>query len=226
MQATTNNNNNTATLPPLNDKQKQIVLMAMVFGFVTIAAVMRIFGWSYEAATGSLGALVRRNRLRRIPLRFGLTGFQATLGVVRELGANPTLVRPFAGPQSILPRFAGMTDCIIRNKMPLAYSNLKDISQLRSEDYRLIPGEQYPVCYAVADLGTNPLRLLHRVNAHWREAKEDPVFRKLIEQNAFAVRILTPSEGKAKSIADLFTKRKIGGPVEIRAIPEMQDFLA
>jgi hypothetical protein len=217
----------TSKLVPLTDKQLPIVYMALVFGFVTISAVMNHFNWSYDAVTGTLGARRRGKWLQPRPIRYGLTGFQPTLAAARELGANPSLVRPLAGVQSILPRFAVLTDCTNpgRRVLPYAFTSIK-IEELRSDDYRLIPGEVYPVCYAHSDCGREPMRLLHKANSYFRRFRQIDYFRELIESNKFAVRILTPSEGKAKAIADQFTKRKASGPIEIAVIPQMQDFLA
>lgn len=212
-------------LPELTDKQLAVVRLALVFGFVTIAAVMRFHGWSYDAATGMLGSRKRYGWLRSFPVRYGLTGFQPTLAAARELKASPCLVRPFGGLQSVLPRFAALTDCANRNVLPLASSQIP-LEDLKSEDYRLIPGDHHPVCFAHVDAGANPLRLVHKVNAHFRDFARIEEFRPLVRDGLFAVRVLTPSAGKAEALAAVLAKRPAAGPVEIEVIEPLTEFLA
>ena len=75
------------------------------------------------------------------------------------------------------------------------------------------------------DAGGNPVRVRFKVNRFFAAAKADPNLGPVFQRGEFAVRLLTPSAGKAEALAKTFTAARLVGPVEIDVVEEMQKWL-
>lgn len=211
-------------LPPLSEKQTPTLARALTFGFTTCAAEMHYCRYSKDAVNGMLGARVKGGYLSPFTARPGLTGYRATAATCRMFGASAAHARRLIGNQAVLPRLAVLTDCYKRKVLPFRAED-KTFEALGELDYRYVPGETCEVAYIHVDVGTEPRRLLHKVIAQFRRHKADPVFAKLIDEERFSVRILTPTAGKARALMREFGSEPLPGSIEIEVIEEMQPCL-
>lgn len=211
-------------LSPLHAKQMPMILRAAVFGFTTVYAEMRFCGYSADVTTGCLGARVKAGWLEAFPLRRDLTAFRISTAAVTALGLRKDIRVVIGGVQAALPRLAALWDCAHRRIEPfiLSSGNLIDAN---STDYQFVPGESRPVALVMIDAGGNPVRVRFKVNKFFMAAKADPHLGPVFQRGEFAVRLLTPSAGKAEALAKTFTAARLLGPVEIDVVEEMQKWL-
>lgn len=212
------------TLKELHEKQLPMVLRAAVFGFTTVEAEMWFCGYSRDVAAGCLGARIRDGYLEPQRLDRDLVGFRITAAAVTTLGLRNDIRVAIGGVQAALPRLAALHNCAPRRVHPLIMTD-GDIAQATSTDYRLVPGKSVPVVLLMIDAGGNPVRVRHKVNTTFAAAKVDPNLGPLVRRAEFAVRILTPSAGKADTLAKTFGAKKLPGPIEIDVVEEMQRWL-
>lgn len=211
-------------LPPLHEKQMPMILRAAVFGFTTVYAEMRFCGYSADVTTGCLGARVKSGWLESFPLSRDLTAFRLSTAAVTALGFRKEIRVIIGGVQAALPRLAALWDCAHRRVEPLILGsgNLKEAS---SNDFLFVRGESRPVALMMIDAGGNPVRVRFKVNKLFAAIKADPNLGPVFQQGDFTVRLLTPSAGKAESLAKTFTAARLIGPVEIDVVEEMQKWL-
>lgn len=211
-------------LPPLHAKQLPMILRAAVFGFTTVYAEMRFCGYSADVTTGCLGARVKSGWLEAFPLRRDLTAFRVSTAALTTLGLRKDLRVIVGGVQAALPRLASLWDCAHRRVEPFILSS-GNLEEANSTDYQLVPGESRTVALVMIDAGGNPVRVRFKVNRFFAAAKADPNLGPVFQRGEFAVRLLTPSAGKAEALAKTFTAARLVGPVEIDVVEEMQKWL-
>lgn len=211
-------------LPPLHEKQLPMILRAAVFGFTTVYAEMRFCGYSADVTTGCLGARVRAGWLESFPLSRELTAFRLSTAAVTQLGFRKEIRVIIGGVQAALPRLAALWDCAHRRVEPLILSS-GNLSEAGSTDFQFVRGESRPVALLMIDAGGNPVRVRYKANKLFTAVKADPHLGPVFQRGEFAIRLLTPSAGKAEALAKTFTAARLLGPIEIDVVEEMQKWL-
>ena len=231
-------NSNSRLLHPI---EEAIISHVRRYGLTTPAASVAagIRGMtSVDIAQNRLDALVRRGDLRHEPLTRSALCYVSSRVVASRLGQES--VSEYQRPLSIqekLRRYAMLQFCSMgdakRSKL-----TAEEMSERFSEMYR----DGQPLNYYVDNTGTTPRlgflrvdvcgrgrwdRIVAKVSDDLRRHLQFPLVRKLLNEDAFEVTVVTALSTKAKGIESALSEKKDVLPVPIRcvAMPEFVNII-